>query len=160
MVKPEKSLRKGKVHYCLSAACAVINQLCDKLFWKTLLLFLSSNDYTSGNTLSPLYIFFLGETFFRCFFCSHYFVQSLEFKFKLNFLFSNFRCIFNMKHWGLCTVHTELKRGRMLNSEKVLLVLVCEMHFWVKFFLYSLKICCFPFFIKYFAKLGHQGNFN
>ena len=55
---------------------------------------------------------------------------------------------------------TELKGGRMLNSKMVLLVLVCKMHFWVRCFLYSLEICCLPFFTRCFAKLEHQGNFS
>ena len=51
-------------------------------------------------------------------------------------------------------VCTELKRGRMLYHQKVLLVLVCEMHFWVSCFLYSLDICCLPFLQGALLSLG------
>ena len=47
--------------------------------------------------------------------------------------------------------------GRMLNSEKVLLVLVSGVHFWVSF-LSSLEICCLPLFTRYYAKLEHHGK--
>ena len=30
----------------------------------------------------------------------------------------------------------------MFNSEKILLVLVCEIYFWVSYFFYTLEICC------------------
>ena len=42
----------------------------------------------------------------------------------------------------------------MLYHQKVLLVLVCEMHFWVSCFLYSLDICCLPFLQGALLSLG------
>ena len=38
-----------------------------------------------------------------------------------------------------CIVITELHKGRMFKYEKVLLVLVCDMHFYASCFLYSLN---------------------
>ena len=53
----------------------------------------------------------------------------------------------------------ELDRGKILKTEKVLLVLVCEIHFWVSCFLYSLEICLLvTIFTRCFAKLGQQSK--
>ena len=49
---------------------------------------------------------------------------------------------------------TKLNKGRVFNSGKVLLVLFCEIHFWVSCFLYSIEIS----FYEVFGKLGHQGK--
>ena len=46
----------------------------------------------------------------------------------------------------------------MLNSEKFLLVLVCQIHLGVTCFLYFLDIFCLPLFTRCLAKLGHQGK--
>ena len=67
-------------------------------------------------------------------------------------------CYKGRQSFSLIVLVTYLNRARMLNSEKVLLVLVCEIHFWVSCILYSSEICCLPFFISCFAKLGQQGK--
>ena len=53
--------------------------------------------------------------------------------------------------------NTELNRGRMFMSEKVLLDLVCEIHLWVSYFPSFYKICL-PFPTMCSAKLGQQGK--
>ena len=50
---------------------------------------------------------------------------------------------------------TELIKGRMFNSEKVLLVFVCEIHSWVSCFSYSFE---FTMYYKCFAKVGSHGK--
>ena len=46
-----------------------------------------------------------------------------------------------------------LCRDWIFKSEKILLVLVCEIHSWVSCFLYSIEICCLSFFRRCFTKL-------
>ena len=70
--------------------------------------------------------------------CAHVYLQNVN-KVNVNKLCEK---VNKHKDWQIIT---ELNRGRMFESEKVLLVLVCEVHFWVSCFLYALEICCLPF---------------
>ena len=64
----------------------------------------------------------------------------------------------NFSLWSFKVCTTEHYRGRIFNTVMVLLVLICELHFWVSSLLYSLDICCLPFFTRCYVKMGHQGK--
>ena len=51
---------------------------------------------------------------------------------------------------------TELDVGRMYTSEKILLVLVSKIHFWVCCFLYYLEICCLQFLKGFLLSLSNK----